>query len=275
MQISEETNIEMETPVRDDMEFVTLDTGQEEPAAEAPADDKVTMTREEFSALKAGQDSTTTLSQSFGKLAERLGQPRAPEVANVAAPVQSTDEELENEIFTPGKTMATIRKILAAEGAPSQGQSIQALMQTNRKLLELDPATKDLYGKYKAEVEAKVQSIPPQYRFQPDIYEKAYHEVLKERQSEIVESRAQELADKAVAAALAKYGITAGSKLPGKPALQQEAGPGGAARPTPSKTTVYMTQDDVRDMRDRGLDPDDVDQKRYYWENVKKGKGGK
>lgn len=278
MSISDEPNIVMEDAPSGDMEFVTLGQDESAPPEEAtPEEEKINLTKAEYEALMAKTDSAKELSSSFGQLAERLGNQGPQQVpVNVPYIAPPSDEDLERDMFVPGKTIQTLRKILAAEQAPIQGQNLMAQVQTNRRLLELDPNTKELYIRYKDDVEKKVKSLPAHLQYQPDIYERAYKEVIIEKQGEIVQSKAQEIADKAVAAALAAYGITPGAKagttLP-RPAMQTEGAPGGAAKP--KAKTVYMTQADVQDMRDRGMDPTDADQKRFYWENVLKGKGGK
>lgn len=281
MSLSDETEIRMESADAGEMEFVTLPEGQEAPGAGAggaeEGEEKVALSKAEYDALLAKTDSTSQLSQSFGKLAERLGNqgPQIQQPANMGYQPPPSDEELEKEMFIPGKTIATLRKILQAEQAPIQGQNMLAQVNTNRRLLELDSGTKELYGKYKADIEKRVRSLPPQYQYQPDIYERVYKEVILEKQNEIVEDRATAIAQKAVEAALAQYGIVPGQK-PGtsRPALQQEGGPGGAVKPK-AKQVAYLTQADVRDMQDKGLDPNDTDQKKYYYERFKAPKGGR
>lgn len=261
----------------DDLDFQLLEPGQEppaEPAAEDPLKGKKVLTDEEYQALLQKQDSTSTLADSLGKLTQTLSAPAQPAAAPAPqGPAPLTDEELEKLLFQPGQSATTIRQIVARELGQMQGMNIQQQQQTNKRLLKLDPKTSTLYTKYEADIERRVQALPPQVRYRPDIYEAVYKEVIVERQEEIIQERAAEIAKNAVEEALKKAGIggeassAAGGMKP--PALHQEGS--GSAPPKPKKT-MYLTAEDAATMREMMMDPKDPDQRRAYYERFMKGR---
>lgn len=272
MSISEEPTMEFEPDEgAPEIDFQVLEEGQEPPKEQAPdplAGKKV-LTDEEYQALLQRQDSTSSLTQGLSKLVETLGRQGQSQPVNVPVVPSESDEDLEKALFEPGKSAETIRKILQREVAPLQGATIQQAMDTNKRLMKLDPKTSELFNKYEGEIERRIQALPPQVKFQPKIYEMMYKEVLVDKQDEIIQDRAAKIAEEAVKKALEAAGITQGGAAPKAPALRQEGGLSAAPKP---KKVVYLTQDDLRDMRERMMDPNDPDQKKAYYERYKKGK---
>jgi len=257
-----------------DLDFQILEDGQEVPPVEPvpdPLAGKKVLSAEEYEALLKRQDSTASLSQGLGKLVETLSVPQQSHPMNAPAMAEPSEEELGKMIFEPGREVEAIRRILQKELAPVQGATIQQQMNMNKRLMKLDPTTKELFTKYEGEIERRVQGLPPQYRFRPDIYEVMYKEVIVDKQEEIIQDRAAIIAQKAVEEALTKAGIMQGQngQAAKGPALRQEVG--GVAAPRPKKQ-VYLTADDVRAMREMMMDPQDRDQQRAYYERFKKGK---
>jgi len=261
-------------PTEDDLDFQILEDGQEppaEPAAEDPLKGKKVLTDEEYQELLKGNDGTATLSQGLGQLVEKLSAPPVQQPLNQPqGPQGPTEEELEKMLFQPGQSAAAIRQILLKEMAPLQGANIQQQQMMNKKLLKLDPKTSTLYGKYEGEIERRVQSLPPQVRYRADIYEAVYKEVIVDKQEEIIQERAAEIAKKAVEDALAEAGLGGDkNKTLKPPALRQE---GGVSTPPKPKKTLYLTAADAADMRERMMDPHDPDQRKAYYERYKKGR---
>lgn len=276
MSDSSEPDMAFEVESEDDLEFVTLPEGQTEPAPTTEEEEgpkKVTLDEEAYKALLAKQDGTAALTAGLGQLAETLRTPApSPQPMNVPGPPAMTDEELEKALFLPGQTVPQLRKLIQEQLMPLQAGTIQQQIETNKKLLGLNPETSTYFKKYQKEIEEKVASLPPQFRMRPDIYELAYKEVLVAKTDEIANERAQAMVNDAVAKALAEAGIGDG-KVKAKPpvALQMESGSGSVKSGVPKKKTVYFTAADVKDMRDRFMDPDDPDQRMAYYEKFKKG----
>ena len=276
MSDSSEPDMAFEVESEDDLEFVTLPEGQTEPdptTEEEEGPKKITLDEEAYKALLAKQDGTAALTAGLGQLAETLRTPApSPQPMNVQGPPAMTDEELEKALFLPGQTVPQLRKLIQEQLMPLQAGTIQQQIETNKKLLSLNPETSTYFKKYQKEIEEKVASLPPQFRMRPDIYELAYKEVLVAKTDEIANERAQAMVNDAVAKALAEAGIGDGKAKPKPPvALQMESGSGSVKSGVPKKKTVYFTAADVKDMRDRFLDPDDPEQRKAYYEKFKKG----
>ena len=276
MSDSNEPEMAFEVESEDDLEFVTLPEGQTEPppaAEEEEGPKKVTLDEEAYKALLAKQDGTAALTAGLGQLAETLRTPApSPQPVNVPQPPAMSDEELEKAIFLPGQTVPQLRKLIQEQLMPVQAGTIQQQMETNKKLLALNPETSTYFKKYQREIEEKVASLPPQYRMRPDIYELAYKEVLVAKTEEIANDKAQALVKEAVAKALAEAGIGDGHTKAKPPvALQMESGTGAVKSGVPKKKTVYFTSADVQAMKDKFMDPNDPDQRKAYYERYKKG----
>lgn len=253
-----------------DLEFVELGEGQEapqevvEPKPAAPVG--VQLTAEQLQELigKAGGGSAAM--QGLEKIVERVGQAQPVQQYTPPPPVLS-GEEFEKELFKPGNTAETLKKFIAEQLAPVQAQQTQALVQQNKELLKLRPETGAYFKKYEAEIEQLVRGAPAHVRMQPNVYEQAYQAVMANKQGEIIADQAKKMAEEMVAKALADAGIT-----PKKgPAVQMEGAPGGAVKPK-AVQKVYITGADKRDMVERGLDPNDKEQLKFYWEKYVKGR---
>lgn len=268
--------VEFEDDGSNALEIVELEDGQQVPkedppaVVEAPSNKKV-LTDEEYSELVRGRDSTAALTDGLGKLAETLKMPSQP--ANVPQQQQGFDpKELEDEAWKPGGFTSAVQKILQQQLGQQSGPMAAALVQQNKKLLKLDPSTKENFEIYEREIEGRVKALPPQYQMIPDIYEKMYQQVVIEKQDEIVQRKAQKIAEAAVAKALEDAGITkdeSGKPKLKDPAMYQESGVRtGTVQPKP-KQKLYITQSDVQEMMEMGMDPKDPDQVWAYTKNVK------
>lgn len=242
---------------------------------EKPKEDKVVLTKEEFEALKAKTDSTEKLSQSFQSLAEKLV-PRTPNVQQVApAPMPALDpNELEREAFTSGGFASAVRKVAESMMSEALAPLAYETVQQQKRLLKLDPATSEYFTKYEADIEAKVQSLPPNMRTMPGIYEKAYQQVIFEKQQEIIQEKAAKLAEEAVKKALAEAGVQGQEGLPTrKVALYQESGTvsaaTGASIAKQNSEIARITRDEAEEMRRLALDPEDNDQRWAYIRTIR------
>lgn len=269
--------VEFEEDGNEAPEIVQLEEGQqipEEKAEEneepAPAKGRV-LSDEEYAELLRGKDSTAALTDGLGKLAETLRMPAQP--ANVPQQQAGFDpKELEDEAWKPGGFTSAVQKILQQQMGQQSGPMAAALVQQNKKLLRLDPSTKENFETYEKEIENRVRSLPAQYQMIPDIYEKVYQQVVIEKQDEIVQRRAQKIAEAAVAKALEDAGITkdeTGKPKLKNPAMYQESGVRTATVQPKPKQKLYITQADVQDMMEMGMDPKDPDQVWAYTKNIK------
>lgn len=255
--------IQFETPEAQDYEVVTV-AGEEDlvekPAEAAPAPEGVTLTKEQYEALLKGGGNGDVLANGLNRLAETLAPQQQQQV-----PVPEVDVlKLEDEALKPGQFVKTVEQIANKVAAQQTAQYAIANQVQEKKLLELDPKTQEIYKKYEAEIEKKVQALPPQYRFQPGVYTQIYRGVMQEHQEDIINDRAgamaQKIAEQAVAEALKKAGI----KTPSSSSMYAETG--GSTPVVRPKTALRITERDVQNMKESQMNPKDPDQVRSYLE---------
>lgn len=237
---------------------------------EKPEDNKIVLTKEQYEELNRKTDSTTLLSQGFQSLAEKLSVPQQPVKAQEApAPMPDLDmKELEREAFTEGGFAKAVQKVAERTVGQVMAPLAQGSIMQQKKLLKLDPSTKEYYEKYEAEIEQKVQMAPPNMRYLPDIYERAYQQVLFEHQNDIIQDKAAKIAEEAVKKALAEAGVGAGAQPQRKVALYQENSTMSAVAPNMAAErntkSLSITAAEAEAMRLKAMDPKDPDQVRSF-----------
>jgi hypothetical protein len=238
----------------------------EDVAATAAPPAGVSLSKEDLAAI-IGSRGSSEVSEGFAKLAESL-QRQGP--ANVAPMQDDFDPKaLEEELWKPGKAAEVITKLAARVSSQQTSQNAIATQAMEKQLLKLDPETSEVFKKYEKDIEQRVQGLPPQYRFQPNVYSQVYKVIMQEKQGEIIEDRAmkmaQGIAEKAVAEALERAGVKA---APSGAAMQVETGTISAPR---AKQTLRLTTNDVQNMIESQMDPKDADQVRSYlkWKQQK------
>lgn len=214
----------------------------EEPPAEEPKPDIVTLTPQQFAELKAQSDSAKAIREGIEGLSSRLAVPQAPLPAN--SPVQTAEEFLEENgeiMFDSKKGPPILKKFVKMVADQEYGPAMQAqalaLQATKKELLEArDPN----YKRYAKEVEALVASQPPVVRLQPNVYELAWNQIRQQHAEEISSEEVSKKVDEAVAKKLKELGID-----PDKP-TRPPAHVNSAARSTPAVTPTTETRKTVR-----------------------------
>ena len=200
----------------------------------------VTLTPEDFAALKAQGDSAKAVKEGIEGLAARLNQSSAPQVQPVNAPGPTAEEYLtehSEELFDrekgPKVFMKGVHMVAEKEyGGIIRGLSM-TLANTRKELLE----SKDPYfKKYKVEVDALVAQQPADVQLKPDIYELAWQSVRQRHQAEIEEDSVSEKVNKAVEAKLKEFGIDPTKSV--RPAAHVNS----AGRSTPLVTSSGQTK---------------------------------
>lgn len=235
---------------------------------EEPDAGKIVLTKEQYEELNKKKDSTEALTAGLQNLAANMRpQVQAPK-AEAPAPMPDLDmNELERQAFTAGgfaKAVETVaeRKIGQALAPLAHGSLMQ-----QKKLLALDPNTKEYFTKFETEIEAKVQGAPANIRFAPNVYEMAYQQVLFEHQADIINDKAAKIAEEAVKKALAEAGVGAGTEAPRKVALYQENSTMSAVSPNMAAERakkLTITTAEAEAMRLKAMDPTDPDQVRSF-----------
>jgi len=214
----------------------------EEPPEEKP--EVVTMTPEEYAALKAQSDSTKAMRESIDGLASKLGAPTVVHAPPANAPQQTPEEyfaEHSDEIFDKEKGAAVLAKynrmVSEKEYGPLLRGMSSTLANTRKELLEAkDPHFK----RYKAEIDALVAQQPPEVQIAPDVYERAWITVRQRHQGEIEEETVNSKVDAAVEKKLKELGIDL-AKLKGnggRPAAHVQS----EGRSAPTVTTGAQRQ---------------------------------
>ena len=269
--MSDTEGFEFEAATERDIEVVTLGDGEEAPSAEVVVEEgpkKVEMTAEEYQQLLSKNDATVAMRQGIEALGEKLGRP-------VNAPQQAVVDDwdpakLEEEAWKPGKFTDVVNKITQRAVGQMAGQTAVALQAQSKRILGLDPKTSEYYQQFEGEIEKRVQGLPPNVRYMPDIYERVYRDVVADNQSVLIEQKAAKIAEKAVEEALKKAGV---GQNKGTGGVYSESNP--QLRPVTTQK-VYLTRADVMDMEGSGMDPRDTDSVRAYLDWKKsKNKGGK
>lgn len=279
-------DLEFENPEDGELEVVPLEEGAEPPKPEDDkkkegADDQsIRLTPEEYQALLARGEQTGALTTGLKELVGTLGRPVNTPAPEAQGPAEPSDEEFESELFTPGKGKSTVEKIAERTVAKIVGTTAAAMVAQNRRLLMLDPDTKENFATYKDEIDQRYNALPANLKVVPDIYDRIYKQVVFEKSGEITAKKAEVIAKEAVKKALEEVGFEVGAD--GKPVQKKAATPaprlaqetGGRPSVSGEKKKLFITRDDVEDMRSRMMDPSDPEQVQAYLKNIKK-TGGK
>ena len=218
--------------VEEDNSELEVVVGPEEKLDDKP--EVVTMTPEEFAALRASSDSAKAVRDGIEGLASRLAPQQGPMPVNT--PQQTPEEfyaEHSDDLFDKVKGAKVLRQYTKLVSEQEYGPILQnlstSLSNTRKELLEArDPQ----YKKYKTEVEQLVASQPPNVRANPDIFEQAWNVVRQRHQAEIEEETVNEKVSKALDAKLKELGID-----PSKPAQRPAAHVNSEGRSIPQQST--------------------------------------
>lgn len=249
----------------DDLEVMFVADGEpiEEPAqvVETPPAGK-TLTDEQYQELVRRGESASTLAAPLAGLVERMGQAQPP--VNVQQPGETDDEfyaRMEQEAFLPGKFGEVMKKVNERQTAPIVNRMAGIILGQAKQLMRVDPERGTSFRKYEKEIERVAERLPQT----PDLYEKAYQQVMLEKQPEIFEEQKLAFKEQMKKELLAELGIdpaTMGGKAqPARQAVQSlgqraTSGSGGAA--SGEKATLRLYESERQKMMDLGMDPKDA-----------------
>ena len=209
----------------------------------------VTLTPEEFAALKASGDSAKAVRESIDSLSAKLGSVAPAAAAPLNAPQETPEEFYQkhaDDLFDKEKGAAVLRKYTKMIGEQEFGGVITnlatSLQSTKKELLEAKDAN---YRKYKVEVETLVNQQPPNVRANPDIYEQAWNAVRQKHSAEIEAESVKAQVDKAVAEALKAAGIDPNKKADLRPAAHVNSERGSASPGSGSTRRVARFPDEA------------------------------
>jgi hypothetical protein len=262
--------IVFEEPVDNGYEVEVLAPGESAPvaptleeAAAALKGNKIELTPEEYQALMAKGDSSAQLGNSLKEMVAKLsGQPAAN--TPQAVPDTYNPETLETQMFEAGKSVKTVESIAQRVMAQGQSAMAQTIIQQNKKILQLDPKTSELFKQFEGEVEKKIAALPMQYRMMPDIYEKAFQQVMIENQNAVIEMQVKKRVETLMAA-----GKKAETPAPKAGPLRNEQGTILPPTVKAGPTKLYLTVSGKQEMMEKFMDPTDPNQVRAYLDGKK------
>jgi hypothetical protein len=187
----------------DDFQVFVDDEGAAKPdeATQALLDD-LKAKQAELLAAQARTDPVAAMSAGIAALGDRIAPKAAPDVTVRPAQIDiaKLKEEFNKTLYDDPfeKTVDLIQKMQNFSGA---GQA-NANLAYSRRILMVDPATKDLFKRFEGEVETEVAKMPAQERAtNPGVYDDALLRVKARHMDELFEERLAEATKKAVAEA--------------------------------------------------------------------------
>lgn len=217
----------------DSPEIVEVEAGQEP--------EKVTITKEEYQKMLEGVGKVEALEKGFGGMRESFERPVKVEY-NPPPPQQGVEESWEdfqkriNKDLFGDNPAAVLTEFFNKLSGPVVAQTMEATADQAKKFLALDEETGPMFKRYKGDIEEFVNKLPAVQKRNPRVWEYAYNEVLKGKQTEIVEERVNRMVEeKLKAMGVVKEGEAAKKK---EPFFTESATAGMGAE----RKKIYMTK---------------------------------
>lgn len=238
-----ETNEDVELEVDDELDVGVENESEveiDDSESEGEESEKVTLSKEEFSALSSRTKTDEQIAKVLEKLASKDDEANKQQPVGdpFAIPINSeddfNDEEFETQLFERGKSKQAIQKLMDKYVSPKLTK-LQA--RTLSAELRAELSENEDVKPYADEVKRALANLPPEQRVQDGIVQAAIGHVRKQHESEITQKRI----DEAVNAKLAELGVSGESRT-AKPASDhsEDLGDSGSAR-APQKRKVRMT----------------------------------
>ena len=184
-----------EVPVQGNDEFEVVEVGDLNEPDEGEKEEKITLTPEEFQNLKQQGDSATALQKGIAELGAVVnkGNKKEGEVVPQQQPGESWDEfkkRLNNQLFGDNPA-AVLDEYFEKKMGPLMQQVGGLTTEQQKDLLMVKDETKKYFRKYKDDIEEFHRELPAGQKGNPRSWQYAYDEVLKNKQSEIIEDEVQ------------------------------------------------------------------------------------
>lgn len=128
----------------------------EEPEA-PPVDPEVERIRRENEQLRALSQDRDAVQQGFRQIADKFNRPYSPPVNQ--QPPRNLEEEAETRLFKQGESGKFLREFVQDTVKPLVGSVQQQNAELEKRVLQLDPGTKEIYRDYKDEIEEEVRKV--------------------------------------------------------------------------------------------------------------------
>lgn len=250
----------------DETEIITLGPGEKPPEGDEDDEEggdegKVTLTRQEYEALRQGKDPTDVLAKGLADLKDVLGKQQP---ANLQQQPGESDEEfekrLEQDLFAEGKSGKAIKEAIQRYGGGQIGQLMTYISSQNKKLLELDGERGPIFKEYRGEIEKFVEGLPPEQQNHPQVWDYAFEQVKGRHVDDIAKKRADERIDELVNARLREMGYdpdsvpqNGGQKKRRASHVESGRGSANAGAAPAKKRKIYATADDKEAARRSGI----------------------
>jgi len=247
----------LETKSREDLMEELAALRAEHPAAE-PVNPEVAALRTELEQEKRNRTSGLTLEQ-LQAFAQLQGQPQQAKRETDAEFAEWVKEKLFDN------PTAVLDEYMARKLSPEIRRLATNNQYQSRRFLELDPDKGATYKKYKAQIDAVVETLPPEEKlYNPEVYLKAYNQVITSNIDDIIATK--------VAEALANAANPAAGKvnpLTGQARHHSETG----TMPNPvgggQRKAVVLTRDERASAAMRGVSPEALAQYKLRHPEVK------
>jgi hypothetical protein len=205
----------------DDFNVFVDDAPQADEATQKLLDD-LKAKQAELAAVQAQRDPAAAMTAGIAALGERLAPASAPDVRITAQQfdIKKLEEEFNAHVYdNPFQKTAELFQVFQSM---SGAQQANANLQYSKRIVQVDPATRELYKRYEGEVEREVAAMTPQDRAtNPNVYDdalgrvKARHmeELFQERLDAELKSRGAGVAPAARVAAPAQYSEGGGARV--------------------------------------------------------------
>jgi hypothetical protein len=255
-------------------EIITLGPGEEPPAEEPEKaeggggdEGKVTLTKDEYEALKSGKDPTNALAKGLEDLKEVLSKQGQP--ANIQQQPGESDEDfekrLESELFSEGQSGKAIREAVERYSGSQANQLMAYISQQNKRLLQLDSEKGPVFKRFQSEIEREVENLPKNQQNHPQVWDYAFEQVKGRHQDELAAESAEEKANRLFKEKMEALGLDEnGNPLEGQASQRSkqrrpahvESGKGSANRTSssgPRKKKLYVTEQDKQEAARSGV----------------------
>lgn len=246
----------------DDDSIEIVGPGQEvqEEATDEP--EKVTLSKEEFEALRNSANSVEAMREGISKLGESMQGQRKAEPVN-EAPVQQQGESddafwkrFQDELFKSDNPKPLFEEMMNRMAGPYVNQQNAELAKANKRLMMLDPERGDRFRKYLSEIEGFIQTLPREQHTHPQVWEYAYNQVLQRHTDDLISEEVEKRMKEREAER--NQSLDSATQDQRQKAPQNFGGAGsGSVSPTKKKRRVQLTAKDYEIMSKEGMSEQD------------------
>lgn len=246
-------------------EIVELNPGEEPPSEGEEGSEEVKLSKEEYERLINKTDNNEALRETLEGLRDTINKSPKEQGGQQQQGQPEIDPETFKKQFNEGlfgdDPYKAMQEFIKREVGPYVNQAFQNDAKTNKQLLLVDPEKGKYARKYKDELEGVVQRLPQNQRNNPNVWEYAYEQVMKQHQDDIVneqvEERVNEILRKKGLLDEEGEGEEGGQRRTKRKREPSSGQSSGQSKSTSKKKKVYVTDEDRRNATERGVTIED------------------